>query len=192
MEPAQDARLDVSPGAHATAIGFRPLERADLPRMYRWITTPHVARWWDPAPSLAAVEAHYLPYIDDPRLTQCYAILLDAEPIGFIQTYLIDDYPEYAEAVQVERGAAGVDLFIGEPALVHRGLGPQVLRRFTRTVIFANPDTSCCIIGPAASNAGAIRAYAKAGFHYLKTVAVPGETEPEYLMRLTRGDQLGA
>ncbi|HLZ72359.1 MAG TPA: GNAT family N-acetyltransferase [Dehalococcoidia bacterium] len=175
---------------NAEQIAFRPLQADDLPRMYRWINTPHVARWWDAAPSLAAVEAEYLPRITDSGPTQCYAILLAGEPAGFIQTYLIDDHPEYAAAVEVERGAAGVDLFIGEAEHVHRGLGALVLRRFLRDVVFARAGAEACIIGPAASNASAIRAYEKAGFRYLKSVRVPGEAEPEYLMRITRAEAL--
>ena len=27
-------------------LGFRPLERGDLPLLFRWLTTPHVARWY--------------------------------------------------------------------------------------------------------------------------------------------------
>ena len=192
MSSAPEADAGSNPVAGTTAIGFRPLQRDDLPLMYRWINTPHVARWWDAAPSLAAVEAHYLPAILDPGPTQCYAILLAGAPIGFIQTYLIDDHPEYAVAVQVGRGAAGVDLFIGEAQMVHRGLGPRVLRRFVREIVFARDEVTIAVIGPAAANASAIRAYAKAGFRHLKTVAVPGEADPEYLMTLTRADVGGA
>ncbi len=170
------------------AIAFRPLQRDDLPLMFRWINTPHVARWWDAAPSLAAVEAEYLPAIRDPRPAQCYVILRAGAPVGFIQTYLIDDHPAYAAAVQVGPGAAGVDLFIGEAELAHRGLGPRLLRQFVREIVFARGEVTRCVIGPAAANRSAIRAYEKAGFRHLKTVAVPGEAEPEYLMALTRDE----
>lgn len=191
MSSAQEANAGSESAGEAAVLGFRPLRRDDLPLMYRWINTPHVARWWDAAPSLAAVEQHYLPAILDPRTTQCYAILLAGAPIGFIQTYVIDDHPEYAAAVDVGPDAAGVDLFIGEPELVHRGLGPLVLRQFVREIVFARAGVSRCVIGPAASNAGAIRAYEKAGFRHVKTVAVPGETEPEYLLALTRAGVAG-
>ena len=52
--------------------------------------------------------------------TSCYITLYAGQPVGYIQAYLIADYPEYAEALGVEVGAAGVDLFIGEEAYVHR------------------------------------------------------------------------
>jgi RimJ/RimL family protein N-acetyltransferase len=191
MNSAPEANLGAQTGGEGEAIGFRPLQRDDLPLMFRWLNTPHVVRWWDAAPSLAAVEAEYLPAILDPGPTQCYLILLAGAPVGFIQTYLIDDHPIYADAVQVEPGAAGVDLFIGEPELVHRGLGPRVLQQFIHTIVFARDEVRSCVIGPAASNRSAIRAYEKAGFRYLKTVAVSGEAEPEVLMEVTRAGAVG-
>jgi len=190
MSPAKGANAGAETGGADDAIAFRLLQRDDLPLMFRWINTPHVARWWDAAPSLATVEAHYLPAILDPGPAQCYVILHAGASIGFIQTYLIADHPEYAAAVQVGPGAAGVDLFIGEPELVQRGLGPRLLRQFLREVVFARDEVACCVIGPAASNRCAIRAYEKAGFRHLKTVTVPGEPEPEYLMELARAELL--
>jgi RimJ/RimL family protein N-acetyltransferase len=45
-----------------------------------------------------------------------------------------------------------------------------------------------CVIGPEPKNAAAIRAYAKAGFRHWKTIQQPDEPEPEWLMRLAKGD----
>jgi len=173
----------------AALIGFRPLERADFPLMLRWHNTPHVREWWQLDPRTAEeVEAKYGPRVDLPSLTRGYIMLYDGQPAGFIQEYLIRDYPEYASAIQVDDDAAGVDLFIGEEAYWRRGVGPLLLRAFLRDVVFARAEVGSCVIGPAASNHSAIRAYEKAGFRYLKTIQVPGEPEPEALLRLTRAD----
>ncbi len=176
-------RSGVAPNPH---IAFRPLTYDDLPMMVRWLNTPHVRQWWqdDPRTLEEAIE-EYTPQIEGKEPTSAYVILSGERPIGYIQTYRIADYPAYAAALDVEAGAAGVDLFIGEADCVHRGLGAPILRAFLRDVAFAMPGVTCCIIGPAVSNATAIRAYEKAGFRYLKTVAVPDEDEPEYLMRIT-------
>ena len=45
-----------------------------------------------------------------------------------------------------------------------------------------------CVIGPSVKNAAAIRAYEKVGFRALKQVRVPGETDPEFLMRITAAE----
>ena len=171
-------------------IGFRPLALADLPLMHRWLTTPHVARWWyDPEPiTLEWVIAKYTPRIAGHVPTHCFVILHDRRPIGFIQTYRLADHPDYDRAVEAGEDAAGVDLFIGEPDAVHRGLGAPVLRRFLAEIVFARWDVASCIIGPEPKNTAAIRAYEKAGFQYLKTVQVGDEPAPEYLMRLARDE----
>jgi RimJ/RimL family protein N-acetyltransferase len=175
--------LDSSP------IAFRSLAHADLPLLHRWLNTPHVLEWWDrPGPSLEQVQEEYFPRTEGQAPTHCYLILYDDAPIGFIQTYLIRDHPEYSRHVQVEDAAAGLDLLIGDPAYVHRGLGAAILRCFLRDVVFVRPDVESCVIGPAVTNEVAIRAYEKAGFTYLKTVQIPNEEEPEYLMRIARED----
>src|SRR5258708_26740711 len=117
-------------------ISFRRLAEDDLPRMHAWLNTPHVNQWYSEGDgSYATIVDHYGPMIRGEKPTSGYVMLLDAEPVGFIQWYLIEDHTEYGEALQVEPGAAGVDLFIGEPDLVHRGLGPAGLGRFLRAIV---------------------------------------------------------
>jgi aminoglycoside 6'-N-acetyltransferase len=173
----------------ASLVRFRALARADFLLMLRWHNSPHVRAWWQLDPRTAdEIEEKYGPRVDLPSLTRGYIMLYDDQPVGFIQEYQIRDYPEYADAIQVDDDAAGVDLFIGEEAYIHRGLGPTLLRAFLRDVVFARPDVGCCVIGPAESNAVAIRAYEKAGFRHLKKVQIPGEPGPEALLRIARDD----
>jgi len=175
-------------------ITFRPLVEADLPLMHRWLGTDHVSEWYPiddvPKPPLELVRSHYLPMIRGDQPSRGYLISLDDSPVGFIQAYLVRDHPEYAAAVQVQDGAAGIDLFIGEEDAVHRGLGPRILRRFLREIVFGELDAPACIIGPQPQNKAAIRAYEKAGFVYLKTVLTPGSPGDgqEHLMRIEPGD----
>ena len=171
------------------AITFERLGMADLPLMHRWLNTPHVRRWWADEPrTLDEIARHYGARISGEDPTNPFLVLLDDTPIGYIQSYRIADHPDYAEHVLApgDEEAAGIDLFIGEPNLVGRGLGPRLIRQFLRDVVFGASDATCCLIGPATDNAAAIRAYEKAGFCWVRTVAVPGEPSPEYLMRLAR------
>jgi RimJ/RimL family protein N-acetyltransferase len=173
----------------AMVIDFRPMEREDLSRMRRWLNTPHVREWYSEEPrTLDQVEAHYLTRINGEDPTRPFIILCDSTPIGYIQSYRIADYPDYARYVAVEEDAAGVDLLIGEVAYVHRGLGSAILRQFLRARVFGEMSVVSCLIGPQPKNAIAIRAYEKAGFRYLKTIKVPDEPEPEHLMRIGRED----
>jgi RimJ/RimL family protein N-acetyltransferase len=172
-------------------IGFRRLTENDLPLMHRWLHAPHVHEWWSegkPPPAYADVVAKYSPPLHGEEPTDLYVMCMHGQPIGFIQTYMIADHPEYAAQVAVDTDAAGVDLFIGEVAYLHRGLGSHILRAFLREIVFGAMGAGSCIIGPDERNAIAIRAYEKAGFRYLRTVHIPDEDAPEYLMRITPAD----
>jgi RimJ/RimL family protein N-acetyltransferase len=169
-------------------LGFRKLEVADLPLMHRWQNMDFVNKWWNDAGSYEEIAAKYEPRIHGSEPTHSHCILYDGEPIGFIQNYIIRDYPDYDRCIAEDERAAGLDLFIGEPDYIYKGLGPHILRKFLREVIFTDESVVSCIIGPAPENLPAIRAYEKTGFKYLKTIQVPDEPVPEYLMRITRED----
>ena len=106
---------------NAGAITFRSLMTEDLPLMHAWINTPHVAEWWDPMPTLDDVARKYGGRIAGQEPTRSFVIECDERPIGYIQTYRIADYPEYAKQLDVRENAAGVDLFIGDATRVGRG-----------------------------------------------------------------------
>ena len=157
----------------------------------RWLLEPHVRRWWDDGVHLPYPDAVLDSYRDairgaDP--TYHYVAWVDRSPAGIFQHYRIGDDPEYANALALDELAVGVDLFIGEPRLVGLGHGPAMLRAFLRDVALPFHGLDVCVIGPSVSNAVAIRAYEKAGFVRMRTAVVPGEPEPELLMRITRGD----
>jgi aminoglycoside 6'-N-acetyltransferase len=130
--------------------------------------------------------ADYREAIEGRDPTYRYVVLIDERPAGLIQHYRIAD--EYAEALDLGEEAIGVDLFIGEAELLGRGHGPAMLRQFLRDVAFSFHRIGVCVIGPSVNNIAAIRAYEKAGFRALKQVAVPGEPDPEFLMRLTAAE----
>ncbi len=175
-------------------IGFRAMTMDDLPLLYRWMRAPHVLEWWfgGIAPSYEVVADKYGPRIRSEEPSDPYIILYGDRPFGYIQTYMLRDYPEYAALVDTDDGAAGVDLLIGEMDYLHKGLGSHLLRAFLRDIVFGVGDATSCIIGPGEANRIAIRAYEKAGFRFFRTIPSSNEPTPEYLMRITRADVLGA
>ena len=183
--------------ADPTGLSFRELRLSDLHLMHRWLNATHVRRWWyDEGTSREEIEEAYLPLIEGKDAVKPFVILHENRPIGYVQCYRIsaEDDEAYASLVDVE-DSAGVDLFIGEAGYLHRGLGPHVVRRLLAEHVFSDPEIRACVIGPEPKNTAAIRAYEKAGFRFFKTIRVPGDPEPEYLMQLTRedfeGDRLG-
>ena len=160
--------------------------------MRTWLLRAHVRRWYDDVPTRTYPDdtiARYRRAIRGDVPTHRYVIKLGGRPIGEIQSYRIDDHPEYAAQVALSRSAFGIDLFIGEPELIGRGHGPALIRAFLRDVAFPRYGVDLCVIGPTASNVAAIRSYEKAGFRFLKTYLEPDSREQEhYLMELTRAD----
>jgi RimJ/RimL family protein N-acetyltransferase len=170
----------------ASHIGFRALRRDDLGLMYEWVRREHVRRWWDQHQSYEDVARHYLPAIEGRRPVDLYLILLDGRPVGFIQSYLLADHPDFAGLVGLGAGVAGVDLFIGEEELTGQGLGSEVLRAFVREVVFAEPGTIACIADPDVENTASIRAFEKAGFRRAGEFFDPGDGQLHALVRLDR------
>lgn len=62
----------------------------------------------------------------------------------------------------------------------------MILGMFLRGIVFASEEIASCIVGPEPENSVAIKCYERTGFRYLKTIRVPNEPEPEYLMRIDR------
>jgi RimJ/RimL family protein N-acetyltransferase len=165
-------------------IEFPPLTEADLPLVEGWLRREHVARWWrdDIGESLA----EYRRALEGREPTDHFLIEVDRRPVGMIQTYLISDYPEWEEVVQVGDGVAGVDLMIGEADIIGHGLGPRVLAQFAREVVLARPGTQAVVATVDEANRRSWRAFEKAGFRYARDVVEEGR--PHRLMRLDGAD----
>jgi aminoglycoside 6'-N-acetyltransferase len=176
------------------AITFRPLQASDLPRLVDWLNEPHVFAWWgepaspgglggtgEHAATLDAVQAEYGPAIDGPGSTRHFVIVIDEAPVGLIQWYRLRDEPRYAAEIG-ELDGAGVDLLIGDPGHVGRGLGAAVIDAFVTGVVFAQAGVDRCVAGPDVRNTRSIGAFAKAGFRPVRDAAVSGEPEPERVM----------
>lgn len=88
----------------------------------------------------------------------------------------------------MDDAAAGLDLFIDEPAYTGRGLGPTIISGFLRELVSGHLGAASCVIGPDEENRSAVRAYEKVDFRFWKRALIPGETKPEYLMCVTPAD----
>ena len=133
------------------------------------------------------VVEHYLPAIRGSDPTDLYVIEFDRRAAGFIETYLVSDYPEYEAAVGTGDDVAGVDLFLADEAQTGKGVGSKALAEFVNDVVFARSTTNACIAGPDVDNAASIRAFEKAGFVAVREFRDPHDGDRVHvLMRRDR------
>jgi aminoglycoside 6'-N-acetyltransferase len=144
---------------------FRPMAAGDLLLMRSWLAQPHVAQWWgDPDTELGYIRD----MLEGRDTTRPFIFSVDGEPVGYIQYWFIGhhqnatwiaDHPWLAE---LPSDAVGVDLSIGEPGRLSRGIGSAVLRAFTERLLAQGYRT--VIIDPDPANGRAVRAYERAGY----------------------------
>jgi aminoglycoside 6'-N-acetyltransferase len=163
----------------------------DLPLVSDWQNAPEVQQWYGKGnASKEQVEAHYQEELDEvPRRTWHYIIQIDGMDAGLIQTYLLSSYPDVDEYVQEGDGTAMVDIFL-TPEFMHKGHGSHIMRKFLWDYVFSGKlfFANKCTIGPEPKNLSAIRMYEKAGFRWVKTIWLPFENEPEYIMVMNKND----
>ena len=97
-----------------------------------------------------------------------------------IQTYQWRDWPKEAERVGAQPDEAGIDYLIGDPALIGRGIGPEMIRAFIAKVI--GPDLGLRT-NVAVANERSWRCLEKLGFvRDPETRMVPDEVGPQYVL----------
>jgi len=161
-----------------TSVALIPVDLGrDLPRLRGWLDRPHVSRWWgDPDAAMAAIHEH--------APADHALIALGARPVG----YLCWQRPPPEELAAAGLGdlpadLIDVDILIGEPDLVGRGIGPQALTLLLDQLRAAG--WTSVGLAAAAANPRARRAYEKAGFKWFRAFQDAGQ-EYDYLMQTFR------
>jgi aminoglycoside 6'-N-acetyltransferase len=145
-------------------FSVRPMTLGDFRDVSRWVSEPHVARWWDEHRSLEQVEAHYGPALRGEDPTRLWVWEVNGRSVGFSQDYRISDHPDYA-LLCARPDAIGFDYALGEPAFVGRGLGTSLLWVFLRDIGWpAYPDAREFFAAPDHRNAASLRVLDKLGF----------------------------
>jgi aminoglycoside 6'-N-acetyltransferase len=175
---------------------IRRMRDDDLALFVRWRNEPHVAEWWstddDPAPTTwDRVVEKYGPRAEDGSWSIGCIITVGDRPVGYAQFYPWSEVADEAREMGVPDvdGSYGLDIFIGEPDIVGRGVGSRAVALLARHLFEAHDATSVALLTPV-GNARAHRAYEKAGFRKvtqtLDTDVVNGERRMSWLMILER------
>jgi aminoglycoside 6'-N-acetyltransferase len=165
-------------------IGFRPLTAGDYPLLSRWLNAPHIREWWgDPDEELGFIRD----MVEGRDTTRPYIIELDGAPVGYIQTYPVSAYEDYAQAIDMaDEDPWAIDIFIGEDDARGIGLGPRIIKQFVDEHVFSRPEVKVALLNPEPANERGRKCYEKAGFRHVKTVWVPESKAEEYIMRRDR------
>lgn len=163
------------------ALALQTLTERDLPRIRGWLEQPHVRRVWSsPDEGMASIVVHMADALVAP-----YLIVESGRPVGYLQIYHANPDAFWA-ARNLPRETYGLDLFIGPPELIGRGLGTRVVRLAVGH-LSALPDAARLHIDPAPDNAAAIRVYEKAGFRRAGEIDTPDGRSVYMILEPGRG-----
>jgi len=150
---------------------FAPLAEQHLRMLHEWLQRPHVAQWWAPTPSVAELRDDYLSPAAE-QGTRAHIAFLGAEPLGFIQSYVVMGSGGGWWPRETDPGARGIDQFLADKDRLGRGFGTGMVRAFVDCV-FADREVTVIQTDPHPSNHRAIRCYTRAGFRVIGPVRTP-------------------
>jgi aminoglycoside 6'-N-acetyltransferase len=166
-------------------VELRPMRLSDLALVERWLSEPHVARWYLVGSSLDAELEDIRLSVTGRQATHMLVVLDDGEPVGWCQWYLCEVDPEWAAEVGAAPSDVGVDYAIGEPVRVGGGVGTALVAALVSSVRAAQPG--CGIVAdPDAENHASRRVLEKNGFSLVavKTMNSEPSDEPMAIYRL--------
>lgn len=160
-------------------INFKCMQPSDFKQIYDWIQQPHVSKWWSDPRDWSEFRLKFQNKLESPYRS-CFIIYEDDKPIGYIQSYVANKFPEWPSE---PAGTYGMDLFIGDGNYIGKGYGSHIVALFVQE-LFKRPDVMRVIINPDIDNIAAIKAYERAGFRKIGKIHRPSETE--ILMEIKR------
>jgi aminoglycoside 6'-N-acetyltransferase len=173
-----DTRLCNGVARSGDDVGLKALElKADLPLLERWLRSPHVVRWWGTQDLTLLAQRS--------RETDA-VITAHGEPVGYL-CWQTPSVAELADAglTDLPDGLADIDILIGEPEFLGRGVGPRALVLLLAKLRGAGVGFAG--LGTSTSNRAAIRAFEKAGFRPFRDFEDPEFGPCRYMVVQVRG-----
>jgi RimJ/RimL family protein N-acetyltransferase len=102
------------------------------------------------------------------RPLHAFVVMLDEISVGYIQYYNAYDFSRDTVLENLPQSLAALDLYIGDPAYIGKGLAAPILRAFLEDHVWRTFQH--CLVDPDVKNIAAIKAYQKAGFVMVKHV----------------------
>lgn len=156
---------------------FENLSELHFPLLLRWLNAPHVKKWWDQNIIWNAdlVKNKYSTYVKHYKLVNGqqkpiypYIIKLDDKPVGYIQLYNVHDYHSSPELKNFPEQLPAIDMYIGEPDYLKKGIGTRALSAFISR--YASKMGNTIFLAADIDNTAALKMYQSCGFKELKQV----------------------
>ena len=169
------------------SLNFERLSKEDFSSLHHWLNQPHVRTFYQhQAINLLEIEQKYTPRLESASI-HCFIIYYNSVYIGYIQTYLVRDYPDYTAVIGTKQGAT-IDFYIGERAFLRKGLGYLIELKFLSEIVFLITSSDRCYISHDKDNLAALKASRRAGFVYVKDVVENNRVEK--LFAISKGQVL--
>ncbi len=155
---------------------FDPAAHRELLEL--WVSAPHVLEWWGPAEkTLEELE----PFIEHEDAIA--VIVVDGVPVGFVcwAAPPLQDL-EAAGIADLPERLIDIDIMIGEPELMGRGIGSMALTLLVER-LREDPSVDFAGLAPSIYNKRAIRAYEKAGFRTCREFLDPECGPAQYMIQ---------
>jgi RimJ/RimL family protein N-acetyltransferase len=161
-------------------VELRALElKVDWPLLERWLQSPHVVRWWGTQDLPLTAPGQ--------RSTDTEAVITaDGKPVGYL-CWQTPSPSELAGAglTDLSGDLADIDILIGEPEYLGRGVGPRALLLLLAKL--RGGGVRFAGLGTSTSNRAAIRAFEKAGFQAFRDFDDPQFGPCRYMLAQVPG-----
>jgi RimJ/RimL family protein N-acetyltransferase len=151
-------------------LRFIALAPPHIDQILAWLREPHVRKFWTESADETEIRTKFLGKAA--KNIHGFLIELDGASVGYVQHY---------EAWNVgpgwwpdaKPGTYGLDILVGNPARLNRGIGTEALRRFIADILSQGRKVKEVIVDPDPANLSSIRMFEKAGFTRVGMVPTP-------------------
>jgi GNAT superfamily N-acetyltransferase len=165
----------------ASLYQFKLVEATQLSIIHNWLKQPHIAKWFY-GQGLSSTLEQLNKFIEGTSWGDYWLIYDKNHPFGlFITSYINKSDDEFSKWCHEEGEAITLDMLIGDPNYLGKGLAHQLIQQFLITQF---PTAVEVLIDPQATNERAIHVYKKAGFEMLGEYLPNHSPNLHYMMRL--------
>ncbi|HEX3333425.1 MAG TPA: GNAT family N-acetyltransferase [Acidimicrobiales bacterium] len=165
----------------------------DLPLVARWLSAPHVARWYLAGSSVEEEVEDLRRSVAGEEPMQALIVADQETPIGWCQWYPCDIDAQWAAELGAGAGDVGIDYALGEAARVGRGVGTALIAALVERVRAQHPR--CAVMAdPDARNVASRRVLEKNGFELveIKSMLTEPTDDAMAIYRLAASSPSGA